>query len=90
MSRSRDGAPSNSELAERTARIEEQVDHVADTVDRIETTISDDLEETEEQVEANAERVASMWTAYRLARWGIPVAGTLVGALAGLASAGII
>jgi len=80
----RDRAPSNAELAQRTARIEEQVDHVADTVDRIETRVTDEQDELAEAVEENGEKVGTLWTCYRLGRWAIPVAGTFMGGLAAI------
>lgn len=85
-----DGAPSNSELAERTARIEANVEHVAETVDRIEETVTEDLEETTEQVEAVDEKVATMWPVYRFGRWVLPIGVGVAGALASLASAGVV
>lgn len=80
----RPGAPSNTELAERTARIEEQVEHVADTVDRIEERLDDDLAEQMDVVETNRKRTESMWTAYRIARWTLPTGATVAGALVAL------
>lgn len=76
------GAPTNAELAERMARVEQDVSHVSETVDRIEERVTDDHDDLAEQVEENTERTASLWAAYRLGKWGLPVVGTLLGAAA--------
>lgn len=63
--------PSNTELAERTARIEEQIDHVADVVDDLDEKLDgelDDVTETQETLKTRQER---LWTGYRLARWAV-------------------
>jgi len=70
--------PSNHELAQRTARIEEQVNHVAETVDRIENSLDDDLadvaedvEEVEKQIEGLQPEHTRMWLVYQAAKWSI-------------------
>lgn len=85
-----DDVPSNSELAERTVRIEEQMDHVVETVDRIDERITDEQEEIEEIVEDNAEKVGTMWAAYRFTRWFVPVAGSIAAGLGALITAGVV
>jgi hypothetical protein len=85
-----DDAPSNVELAERTARIEEQVGHVSETVDRIETNLNEQHEDLVEDVEENQVRVSRLWTYYRLGRWIIPIGVALGGAIGTLSSAGLI
>jgi len=78
------GAPSNVELAERTARVEEKIDAQADTLGRIETALVEDHEDLEEQVRENDRRVTLVYQAWRLGKYGLPVLGTLVGAAAGM------
>jgi hypothetical protein len=89
MSRA-DDAPSKVELAERTARIEEQVEHVSETVDRIETNLTEQHEDLVEDVEQNATRVSRLWTYYRIGRWIIPIGVAIAGTVGTLASAGLI
>lgn len=79
-----DGVPSNSKLAERTARIEAQVDHVAQTVDRIEEAVDEDTNEIEALAENNAKKIRPMWFAYLLIKWGLPAGATVVGTGAAL------
>lgn len=76
------GAPSNSELAERTARIEEKVDHISEAVDRIEDDLVEKHDELAEDVEENEKRVNEFWTIYRFLLYTIPLlvgSGGLVG-----------
>lgn len=63
------GVPSNVELAERTARIEEQVDHVAEVVDEVDEKLDGelaDVTDTQDRLKTRQERI---WTGYRIARW---------------------
>lgn len=76
------GVPSNSQLAERTARVEAKIDAQADTLDRIETAITSDQAEIAEQVEQNDERITPIYAAYRFSKYALPVAGTILGAVA--------
>jgi len=69
----RHGAPSNAELAERTARLEEKIDHISDGVERIEESLADEHEELAEQVQQNEKRVDRFWTIYRFALFVIPL-----------------
>lgn len=87
---SQSDAPSNAELAERTARIEEQVGHVSDTVDRIETNLNEQHDDLVDDVEQNSVRVGRLWTYYRLGRWIIPIGVAIGGTIGTLSSAGLI
>jgi t-SNARE complex subunit (syntaxin) len=74
MSKNKDDTiPTNHQLAQRTQRIETQVKHVSETVDRIENNIEDNQEEIVEKVEANSEKVEEIWTVYRFSRWVVPI-----------------
>lgn len=85
-----DEAPSNAQLGERTARIEEQVDHVSETVDRIETNLNEQHQELVEELDEKGEKVDTMWTGYRLARFLVPVAIAMIGTVGTIAGAGMI
>ena len=85
-----EGAPSNVELAERTARIEEHVEHVSETVERIETNLNDQHEDLVEDVEENGFRVGRLWMYYRVGRWIIPIGVAVGGTIGTFASAGLI
>jgi len=78
------GAPSNVELAERTARVEEKIDAQGDTLERIETALVDDHEDLAEQVDENDQRITPVYQAYRLGKYVLPVLGTLAGTAAAL------
>lgn len=86
----RDGVPSNHDLAQRTARIEERVEHVADTVDRIEQSVVEDQVELEEQVDENADKIGDLYPAYRFARWAVPISVAAAGAVASMGAAGVL
>ena len=76
------GAPSNTELAERTARLEEKIDHMNDSVERIEDALLEEHEELGEKVDTNEKRVNKFWTIYRFLLFAIPLiigSGGLVG-----------
>lgn len=81
-------APSNSELAERTARIEENVRHVAETVDRIEESLVDEQKEIAEQVDDNSQKVATVYTYHQVVKYGLPVLGAVGSFLGGVAVLG--
>lgn len=83
-------APSNVELAQRTARVEEKIDAQGDTLGRIETALIEDHEELAAQVEKNDRRVTPVYTAWRFGKYALPVLGTLIGGLGGLAATGVI
>lgn len=71
------GVPSKSELGERVARVEEQVDHIAETVDRIEDDITGNQADLAETVEKNEHRARRFWTIYRFFIYALPlVVGT--------------
>ena len=74
------GAPSNAELAERMARVEEGVDHVetqldhhGDTLERIEDRLADDLDAKGERIEGMEPKVRQMWLTQQAAKWLIMV-----------------
>lgn len=75
-------APSNAKLAERTARIEEQLGHVGETVDRIENRLDEQHSDLVDDVEDNGQKVTKMWSIYRAGRWIVPIgvgaAGSIV------------
>jgi len=81
-------APSNVELAQRTARVEEKIDAQGDTLGRIETALVEDHEDLAEQVAENDRRVTPVYTAWRFGKYALPVLGTLIGSLGGLAAMG--
>ena len=87
---SQSDAPSNSELAQRTARIEEQVDHVRETVDRIEARLQDQHDEIIGEVQENSDEIEKFNTAYKAAKWLIPTGIALGAATGALAGAGLI
>lgn len=84
------GAPSNSKLAERTARIEEQVGHVAETVERIEERVVDEQDELEERVEETEEKVGTVYTYHQAIKYGLPILGGVGSFLGGLVAFGVI
>ena len=69
----RRGPPSNSELGERVARLEEKIDYISEAVDEVATNLSDEREELEEQVEENTRRVSRWWVVYQIIKYGLPV-----------------
>lgn len=76
--------PSKLELAERTVRLEEKIDHISGTVNRIEDSLMDEHEELAEQVRQNERRVDKFWTIYRFMLFVVPLlvgSGGLVGYL---------
>jgi len=68
-----DSVPTNHELAQRTQRIENKVGHVGETVDRIEEQLSEEHAEIAEQVEEHERKLSTIWPAYRLLKWLIPI-----------------
>lgn len=86
----RRGAPSNAELGERTARIEESVERVEATTERIEQHLSEQHDELAEDVQANSEKVGTLWTYHQALKVGVPVLGVVGTLLGGLAAAGVV
>lgn len=82
--------PSNVELAERLARVEEQVDHVAEGVESIEEKLDDQMEEVKGRAEENAETVGKVRTAATVVKWGVPATAAVLSAIAGLAATGAV
>ncbi|APW99412.1 hypothetical protein CHINAEXTREME_17265 [Halobiforma lacisalsi AJ5] len=81
-----DDVPSNPELDQRMTRVEEQMDHVVETVDRIDSRLTEQQNELEEAVASNTEDTTMLKSKYRLAKWTIGTAiaflgmgGTIVG-----------
>lgn len=91
MSRSDEaqGAPSNSELAERTARIEQEVHHVAETVERIEERVVDEQDDLEARVEENEEKVATVYVYHKAVRYGVPILGAAGSFFGGMMALGV-
>lgn len=83
-------APTNAELAERTARIEQKVENVEGTVDRIEGRLINEHEELEKQVQDNKAKIRPVHTAYRFSRWIAPLMVGGGGVLGVLASLGVL
>lgn len=71
---SRRGAPSNSELAERTARIEANVEHVAETVDRIDDKLDAEMADVQDDVDDIKPEHKRLWLTYQAAKWGAGIA----------------
>jgi len=67
------GAPSNSELAERTARLEQKIDHISNAVERIEDSLAEEHEELAKQVAQNEKRVNRFWSIYRFFLYMVPL-----------------
>lgn len=86
----RDDVPTNVQLAERTARIEENLEHVGDTVDRIESRLDEQHEELVDDVEGNQDKIDQMWPAYRVGKYLIPLGIAVGGTLGALSSAGLV
>lgn len=83
------GVPSNTELAERMARVEEKQDASAATLERIEGRLSESLDEQREKIEENDERVSHLWSRYSVGKWAFAAAGALGSAVGGLAAMGL-
>lgn len=71
--------PTNPELAERVVRVEEQMDHVVETVDRIDDRLTDQQDDLEEAVASNSRDTTMLKSKYRLAKW---IVGTVIAFLA--------
>lgn len=67
------GAPSNAELAERTARLEQKIDHIGEAVDRIEKSLANEHDDLAEQVAQNERRVNRFWSIYRFCLYMMPL-----------------
>lgn len=65
--------PSNYELSKRTARMEQQIDYIANSVDRIENDLSENQQEIMGKVDEMEDKVDTIWHAYVLARFLFPV-----------------
>lgn len=84
--RPRRGAPSNSRLSERLARVEEKQDHVIEQIDHVARTLDDDLSTLETTVDVMKPRHDRLWYTYQAVKWGtgIVVSGGLAGRAFGL------
>lgn len=67
------GAPSNAELGERTARLEQKIDHISEGVKRIETSLAEEHDDLAEQVAQNERRVNRFWSIYRFFLYMVPL-----------------
>lgn len=81
------GAPSNAELSERLARVEEKQDYVAERVDEIGDTLDGELATVEDNLATVEERNARLWILYQGGKWitvtvsGSSMLALLVGSL---------
>jgi len=75
------GVPSNTELAQRLARVEEGVDRQSEHIERLADTIEQDLENKRERLDAVETRNQTLWYAYNAGKWILAV-GSGGGALA--------
>lgn len=78
------GPPSNTKLAQRTARIETEVAHVSETVERIEDKLDEDTEEIEESLATTQKKTARMWAIYQFGKYALPTGGTVLAAVAAI------
>lgn len=76
-----DHVPSNPELAERVVRVEEQMDHVVETVDRIENRLTEQHSNLEDAVANNTEDTAKLKSKYRLVKWVVGTTIALLGTI---------
>lgn len=81
--------PSNPELAERMIRVEEQIDHVVETVDRIDDRLTEEHSDLEEEVASNTEDTAELKSSHRLLKWGIATGIALMGVVGTFADVAI-
>lgn len=89
------GAPTNAELAERMARVEEGVEHVeikldhhGDTLERIEQDLAADLGTKGDRLDDVEPKVQTMWLTQQAVKWLIMV-GSGGGVLALVISGGV-
>lgn len=75
-----EGVPSNANLSQRMERLEANVEHVVDSVDRIEASVTEDHDELAARVEENEEKVQPVHTGYRVAKWALPIVTGMAGA----------
>lgn len=73
--------PSNPELAQRLARVEEKQDFTVEKIEEIADSLDEDLDELEETQTGLLERNRKMWFAFQAVKW--------VGGPAGLIGVGI-
>ena len=85
-----EGVPSNAELAERTARMEEELHYVAETVDRIDERISDEQAELAAQVEDNTKKVGTVYAYHKVVKYGLPLLGAVGSFLGGVVAVGAV
>lgn len=65
--------PSRYELDKRTQRIETEVHHVRETVERIEENLEIEHEDLAETVEDHEEKVETLWNGYRFLKYAVPL-----------------
>lgn len=68
--------PSNSELAERVARVETKQDYNTEILERVEEAVTDDVNDVAAAVNDLETRQSRMWTAYRAAKWTVGFAAS--------------
>jgi len=83
----RPGVPTNAELAQRITRVEEGVEHVGDTVERIEENLEGTQADQSGRVDDLEPKVSHLWTVWTLGKWAAPATGTIIG---GLAAVGVL
>lgn len=65
------GAESNAELAQRLARVEEQINHQSEVLDRIEQRVDEDHDQLESRVDKIQPQHAQVWMLYQGSKWAL-------------------
>lgn len=65
--------PRNSEVSERLARVEEQIDHQSEVLERIERRVDEDHDQLVKRVEHIEPRNQQLWTTYQAGKWFMAV-----------------
>lgn len=63
------GVQSNAELSERLGRVEEQIEHQSDVLERIETRLDEDTDQLAQRVEGIEPQHRRLWFTYQGAKW---------------------
>lgn len=80
------GIPSNTQLAERMARVEEKLDHTTDVLERIDTSLNEEMDDIESRVEEIEPWSMRFRFLYRGGKWagGLLAGGGMIGKVFGL------
>ncbi|GKZ14886.1 hypothetical protein [Haladaptatus sp. T7] len=80
------GIPSNTQLAERMARVEEKLDHTTDVLERIDTSLNEEMDDIESRVEEIEPWSMRFRFLYRGGKWvvGLLAGSSAVGKVLGL------